>query len=110
MTNTYNRLGWKAITDINEVDLQLATIRRICTYGNKACISQARTYYDDWRNFGTPLPNDFKSVIYETVIKFGTEQDWQELYNIAMKTQTPAEKLRMVRALTATTNYKLLQT
>lgn len=45
----------------------------------------------------------------QTVIKFGNDQDWLDLFNKANGTQNYAEKFRMIRALSKTTNINLLK-
>lgn len=56
------------------------------------------------------LPTNFKNVIYQTVIAFGTEDDFKVMYDIAMKTTDNSEKLRMLRGLAASRDYNLLKT
>lgn len=56
------------------------------------------------------MPTNFKNVIYQTVIAFGTEEDFKVLYDIAMKTTDNSEKLRMLRGLAASRDYNLLKT
>ena len=53
---------------------------------------------------------NFKNVIYQTKIAFGTYDDWKTLYDIAMKTIDNPEKLRMLRGLAASKDYNLLKT
>lgn len=56
------------------------------------------------------MPVNFKNVIYQTAIAFGSEEDWRTLYDIAMATVDNAEKLRMLRGLAASKDYNLLKT
>ena len=55
------------------------------------------------------LPSNFKSVIYQTIVQFGERQDWQQLYDIALKETNEAEKLRILRALTFSKDYEQLR-
>ncbi len=49
-----------------------------------------------------------KNVIYQTISAFGDRQEWYQLYNIALKETNEAEKLRILRALTFSKDYELL--
>ena len=40
---------------------------------------------------------------------YGGQADWLNLYNISLTTQSDAERLRILRALTKTRDYNLLE-
>jgi hypothetical protein len=42
-------------------------------------------------------------------MRFGSDQDWLNLYNIAIKTSDNSERLRMLGGLATTQNYNLLK-
>jgi hypothetical protein len=46
--------------------------------------------------------------VYDTVIKYGSEEDWLNMYNLALNQNSNAEKLRFFRALTNTKDLNLL--
>ena len=81
----------------------------MCQFGYEDCIETARIYYSDWKNNNKTIPNNFKQIVYETVIKYGNENNWFELYNMSMREQSPSERLRMLRSLTASRDYNLLR-
>lgn len=47
--------------------------------------------------------------MYATVIESGNENDWQALFDRAMKEQVAAEKLRILTALTKSKDTKILK-
>ena len=55
------------------------------------------------------IPSDFKNVVYRTTMRYGTQEDFEALYQIALKTNDVSEKLRMLRGLASTQNYQLLK-
>ena len=55
------------------------------------------------------IPNNFKDIVFQTLIKHGNERDWLELYDISLKSNSPSERLTIHLALTQTQNYNLLK-
>ncbi len=55
------------------------------------------------------VPPNFKATVYATKIKYGSEQDWWDLYERSLVETSNPEKLRMLRALTASQSYALLK-
>lgn len=130
--NAYDRLGWKLdLVDANDMNLQASILRVTCRAGYQPCINQAREYYMDWFTNGAALvlntficsfklacnssclfnriPANFKDLVYATVIESGNENDWQALFDRAMKEEVAAEKLRMLSALTKSKDTKILK-
>lgn len=48
------------------------------------------------------LPNNLKNIIYQTVSRFGTVQDWNELYEKALGLPEYSERLRILNGLANT--------
>ncbi|CAF0998437.1 unnamed protein product, partial [Brachionus calyciflorus] len=107
--NTYKKLGWKELNDANEINLQISTIGVMCSYGLVDCIQYAKSIYQEWIENNKPIPPNFKSTIYSTIIKYGDEKEWFKLLEIAQKTTDNSEKLRMFRGLAATKDYNLIK-
>lgn len=106
----YQRLGWRLDLNVTtDIDLQLTVLRIMCKYGNPACIQKAREYYDNWQIQEIPIPPNFKSIVYQTVVQNDGKTVWNNLYNIALETSNSAEKLRILRALTYTPDYQTLK-
>ena len=55
------------------------------------------------------IPNQFKQIALETVIKYGNETDWLWIFENAVKTKINKEKIDFIKALTHTQNYNLLK-
>ena len=81
----------------------------MCNYGYDECIKRAREFYDDWMEYDTPLPTNFKALIYDTIARHGSESEWKKLYDLALKSPSYAEKLRILRSLSNTKNSALLK-
>lgn len=58
---------------------------------------------------GGKIPADFKDIVFSTKMKFGTEEDWQKLYNRSLAEENSSERLRMLKALADTKNPSLLK-
>jgi hypothetical protein len=55
------------------------------------------------------LPVNFKGIIYSTVIKYGTEDDWFMMFDKAINTSENAEKLRLLRGLAASRDLNIIR-
>ena len=55
------------------------------------------------------IANNLKDIVYQTVIKFGSKEEWYQLLNVAIKTNTETEKLKMIRDLTHSQDTSLLR-
>lgn len=60
-------------------------------------------------NYHLSIPVNFKQTVYETTSKYGTEDDWNFLYNKAIATTSNTEQVRMFRALANTKEFCLLK-
>ncbi len=54
------------------------------------------------------MPVDFKDLILQTTVAFGTESEWEWLYETALTTESYEEKIRIIRALTHSPHEHLL--
>jgi hypothetical protein len=59
--------------------------------------------------FFKSIPANFKNTVLQTVIKYGTTKDWQQMYSISMGTKDNTEKLRLIRALASSNDYQLVK-
>jgi hypothetical protein len=50
-----------------------------------------------------------KDIVFQTAVRFGTKEEWHKLFEIATKTKSDIEKLRLLRALTHTQDHNLIQ-
>jgi hypothetical protein len=55
------------------------------------------------------IPANFKNTVLQTVIKYGTTKDWQQMYSISVDTKDNTEKLRLIRALASSSDYQLVK-
>ena len=81
----------------------------MCFNGNEDCIRIARDYYEKWLQTGEPMPSSFKRLILETVIRYGDDADWYRVYEKAISSESPTERLGMLRTLTVSRNPLLLE-
>ncbi len=80
----------------------------MCNYGYQDCLDKAREKYKNWLNYNEPL-EDFKNVVLQSVMRYASEDEWNQLYNKALDTKDNSEKLRLLRGLATTRNYNLLK-
>ncbi|CAF0920546.1 unnamed protein product [Brachionus calyciflorus] len=107
LNNTYKRLNWRDV-DETDLDLQLNTLSVMCNLGLNDCIDKAKFYYKNWIDNDIPLKRNFKSVILTSVIKFGDNRTWFELYEKAISTIDNLEKLRLFKGLASSKDPSLL--
>ena len=100
----------------------------LCAYEDHHCIEKAKEYFVDWKennkeyflfeiiffkiifiNNLYSIPANFKVTVYQTAIKFGSEDDWYFLFEKAKITASSAEQVRLFRALASTREYYLLK-
>lgn len=106
----YDELAWNStIDDATLIDLQLTVMSYVCSYDGEGCIAEAKNHFNAWRSNSTAIPNNFKAIVYNTAIKYGSEDDWYFLFEKAKVEQSAAEQIRMFRALAQTKEYCLLK-
>ena len=59
--------------------------------------------------FSYRIPVNFKNVVYQTAMRYGSEEEWKKLYDISIKTTDNSERLRILRGLAATRDFNLLK-
>ena len=83
------------------LELSKKRIRKI----ENVFISNRKLYFF----FCKRIPANFKNTVLQTVIKYGTTKDWQQMYSISVGTKDNTEKLRLIRALASSSDYQLVK-
>ena len=55
------------------------------------------------------IPNNFRKIVFQTVIKYGNETDWFHMLEKAKSSLTNSEKMTFLKSLSYTKNYDLLK-
>ena len=50
-----------------------------------------------------------KDIVFQTAIRFGSKDEWIKLFEIATKTKSDIERLRLLRTLTHTQDHNLIK-
>ena len=70
---------------------------------------KAQHLYQDFKRNGHKVPPDFRSFVYCTGIRLGTEDDWEFAYKMYNETLIASERSLWMRALTASPDVYILQ-
>ncbi|XP_033211856.1 aminopeptidase Ey-like [Belonocnema kinseyi] len=81
-----------------------------CSLGLQDCISKSLKYFSNWKNgVNRRVPKNLKSVIYSTAIKYGTQDDWDFLWNQYLHTSVVSEQVEIINALACSQDPKILE-
>ncbi|XP_074649111.1 aminopeptidase N-like [Tubulanus polymorphus] len=102
--SNYNILGWEAQPNdsFSTKKLRRKMISQACGNGHKKCSSVLRQKFETWKNepnFNT-IDVDLKDVVYCNAIRFGSEADWNFVYERMVASDNGQEKETYRRALT----------
>ena len=102
-------VGWKAKKNEpdNDALCRSLVLGAASYFGNQKVISKAKELFKN-RN-KTPIPADLRNIIYSTVIREGSEKDYKTVLDMYIKEPMHEEKNRLLGALGATRNPKLLK-
>jgi hypothetical protein len=81
----------------------------MCRFGSRDCIEKSRQYYKGWRERNETIPVNFFDTVLITVITYGDEKTWFDLFNLAKNTEASNQREIYFRSLTYTRDYRLLK-
>jgi hypothetical protein len=55
------------------------------------------------------IPANFKTIVLQTIARYGNESDWFDLFNKAKSLSSFKERMIILKALTHTQEYNLLK-
>ncbi|CAG2115119.1 unnamed protein product [Medioppia subpectinata] len=113
----YNEITWNVSQDSDTIldkYLQISIIGWTCKYGHSDCVQQSLKRFREWQrrvrdgDYKNPIHPNLRSIVYCTGIEFGSEQDWDFLWNQYLNTSVASEKDKLLRSLACTREPWLL--
>jgi len=105
-SNLYENLGWNENPSESILD-QYQRVNAIsinCYRGNRECVQAAQTYFNEWYNSGSNnITPNLKTIVYCTAVQFGTEQEWDFIFDKYLNEKNSQEKSKLQTGLTCST-------
>jgi glutamyl aminopeptidase len=101
----YNELGWNEKNSENEnyttTQLRPLILSMACKVGNQNCLSFAGQLFRRWKEEGTQISPDLRTVVYSYGIKLagGDQQTWDWLFDRYRNESNAQEKAKLLRGL-----------
>lgn len=83
------------LTKLNRVNV----MSRVCYLGNADCRSHAAATFQAWKLNAVEIPANLQSIIFCEAIRFGSQEDWNFLYENYHNERKDNIRLRILRAL-----------
>ncbi|CAF0891242.1 unnamed protein product [Adineta steineri] len=109
----YNTFGWTAIDHSTEwlrALLQPNIVSTVCQYGHRECVEATRNVYRRWYLNPTlnQIPADLRSVVYCTVVREGTQSEFNFLWTRLQTETIASETLNLLQGLACTQDSSLI--
>jgi len=109
----YSYLGWEdSTTEISTNHfLRTSVMSRACRWLTTDCMDKSRNYFALWKadTVNYLLPKDASSTVRCYGIKFGSDDDWQWLYNLYNSTASQTDRNNYINALGCSDNFVTLE-
>lgn len=107
LSPSYTRLGWTRKPEDTQDDIanRILVLQDSIHYEDVNVIRQAEQRY---RN--NDIPNDLKQLIYDTVVKYGSDQTFEEILKKFNDSQNPSEKYLLLQSLSQVSKESLMKT
>ncbi|CAF0929907.1 unnamed protein product, partial [Brachionus calyciflorus] len=99
---SYERLAWSNQTSIQDTNLQILSIKVMCSYGHLDCIQKSRYYYERWTHYNESIPNDLRRTVLNTIAQYGSENEWFYMLEKAKNSKSYDTRIEIFKALTNT--------
>lgn len=109
----YNTIGWTQIDQSTEwlrTLLQPSIVSAACHYGHSECIEAARSAYRRWNLNPSlnPIPADLRSIVYCTVVREGSQSEFNFLWARLQTEPIASETLNLLAGLACTEDPSLI--
>ncbi|XP_015790545.1 aminopeptidase N [Tetranychus urticae] len=107
VVNKYNKFGWRAPDNPDDIASQIMQLRVInwaCYYQHMPCILEAQKQFEAWKtakseNKTNPVHPNLRGDVVCFGIQWGTEKDWQWVWEQYLSASTATEKEYLMRGL-----------
>ncbi|KAF0979962.1 hypothetical protein FDP41_001115 [Naegleria fowleri] len=105
-----SKLGWTPKENESHLDSMLRPIvlNALIKYGDESTIEKATCLFDQYRNDPNSVIADLRGVAYHAAAKYGGQARYDQLLDIIQKTELFEEKIRVLRALGASSDSTLI--
>ncbi|XP_070073721.1 aminopeptidase N-like [Drosophila takahashii] len=105
---------FSSIQQQNQILLKTMVVDWACEYQVSDCVSRAQSYFRRWRSEANPdeknpIPINFRSTVYCTAIRHGTDEDWDFLWTRYKKSNVGSEKQTILSTLGCSREVWILQ-
>jgi len=93
----------------NHLDFQQSVIKSLCNFGHKNCIIFSRQFFSSFLNGTSSLPSGLETAVLQTIVKYGNDKDWHDIYDIAIKSNSFKERTSILSSLGHSRNPELIR-
>ncbi|XP_025419873.1 aminopeptidase N-like, partial [Sipha flava] len=79
-----------------------------CKLEVESCVKSASNYFNAWQENSTKIPSDVKDAAFCIGVKNGTQDTWNTVFQLYLKTSSTSEKRSALLALACSTDSKIL--
>ncbi|KAI6225916.1 Aminopeptidase [Aphelenchoides besseyi] len=105
---TYEQTSWDRPTTHAERILQVEVLTFACRLDVLDCSKLAQQKFHQWLRNRTACHIDLLPLVLEAGIKSGTVEDWEQVFQLYMKSHSPSEKQMFLTSLTVTKDVNLI--
>ncbi|XP_017008819.3 aminopeptidase Ey-like isoform X2 [Drosophila takahashii] len=105
---------FSSIQQQNEILLKTTVVDWACQYQVSDCVPRAQSYFRRWKSEANPdeknpIPINFRSTVYCTAIRHGTDEDWDFLWTRYKKSNVGSEQQTILATLGCSREVWILQ-
>ncbi|ELU18860.1 hypothetical protein CAPTEDRAFT_133041, partial [Capitella teleta] len=107
LSERLNEIKWVGKGDQLDIFLRSLVLGQALQLNVKSTIDEVKRRFKSWRE-GARIPADLKGLVYHGGIKYGTEDDWQFVWNKWKATTLATEKSKLLSSLAASNDGLIL--
>ncbi|XP_016983809.1 aminopeptidase N-like [Drosophila rhopaloa] len=105
---------FSSIQEQDEILLKTTVVSWACQYQVADCVPRAQEYFRRWRaeanpDENNPVPVNFRTTVYCSAIRYGTDEDWEFLWTRYKKSNVDSEKQTILTTLGCSKEVWILQ-
>ena len=111
LESLYKTISWDPIENESSTDSlkRGLVLGRLGIFGHPGVAQEARRRFDEHMTGVTPIHADLRSVIYRTVARNMTDEDFQKFFDLYKKAETSQERNRIGSAMGQTRSEKQIK-
>ncbi|XP_066914385.1 glutamyl aminopeptidase-like [Clytia hemisphaerica] len=97
----YEKYGFEDNDNFLERYLQVEIVNLACNNGHIGCLGNSTKLFKDWMEKDTPVPGDFRNLVYYYGIKNSGIEAWDEMFEKFLNNKIASEKTKLLYGLSA---------